>query len=125
MQDTLAVWCVILGGVMVWIPALLLVLMVVMSRTEVDWDRHPWAFWLLILLVAALRVWYAPAVVFTLGSLLLAYGVAALAHASRPATLSAMGIALLCSILLWGGVYLVRMLHERRRRGRPPHEITC
>lgn len=113
MQDTLAVWCVILGGVMVLIPALLLVLMVVMvvmSRTEVDWDRdwdrHPWAFWLLILLGAALRVWYAPAVVFTVGSLLLAYGVAALAHASRPATLSAMGIAVLCSLLLWRWMYV-------------------
>jgi hypothetical protein len=62
--------------------------------------------------------------VFTLGSLLLAYGVAALAHASRAATLSAVGIALLCSILLWGGGYLVRILQDRRRRGRSPTETA-
>ena len=44
--------------------------------------------------------------------MLLAYGVAALAHASRPAALSAVGIALLCSILVWGW-YLVRILTRR------------
>jgi hypothetical protein len=50
--------------------------------------------------------------------LLLAYGVAVLAHASRPATLSAVGIALLCSVLLWGW-YLMRILTDSRR-GQPP-----
>jgi hypothetical protein len=67
---------------------------------------------LTFLLAAAFRVWYAPPGSFTVGSLLLAYGEATQAHASRPAAFSAVGIALLCSILLWGW-YLVRILTRR------------
>jgi hypothetical protein len=92
-----------------------------------DWDRHPRAIIVLILVVAALaalRFRYSPPALCTVGSLLLAYGVAALAHASRATTLSAMGIALLCSILLWGGLYLVRIRQERRRRGSSPPETV-
>jgi hypothetical protein len=125
MQTTLAVLCVLLGGVLVLIPVLFLVLLSMMSGDAVD--RHPRAVMVLILLVAvlaALRSRYAPSVLFTVGSVLLAYGVATLAHASRAATLSAMGIALLCSFLLWGGMYLVGILQERRRRDRSPTETV-
>ncbi len=110
MENTLAVWCVILGGVMVLIPVLVLVLLFV---TGADWNRHPRAVVLLFLMTAALRRWYGPQVLFTVGSLLLAYGVATLAHASHSATLSAVGIALLCSILFWGWC-LVRIPTRRR-----------
>jgi hypothetical protein len=68
---------------------------------RVDWERHPRIFVLTALLAAAFRVWYTPPASFTPGSLLLAYGVTTLAHASRPATLIALGIALVCSLLLW------------------------
>jgi hypothetical protein len=119
MQNTLAVFFVILGGVMVLVPVLFLVLLLTMPG--VDWDRHPRAFVLTFLLAATFRVWYTPPASVTVGSLLLAYGVAA--HASRPATLTAVGIALLCSLLLWGW-YLMRLLQERRRRDGPPHEIV-
>jgi hypothetical protein len=124
MQTTLAVLCVLLGGVLVLIPVLFLVLLLVMPRR---WDRPPLAVMVLILLVAAfaaLRSRYSPSVVFAVGSVLLAYGLAGLAHASGAVTLSAMGIALLCSILLWGGLYLVGTLQERRRRGRFPTETV-
>ena len=124
LQTTLAVLCVLLGGVMVLIPVAFLVSLSVMSGAALD--RHPRAVIVLILLMAvlaALRFRYSPPVLFTVGSLLLAYGVAELAHASRAATLSALGIALLCSILLWGGLYLVGML-QRRRRGRSPTETV-
>jgi hypothetical protein len=116
-----AVLIVILGGVMVLVPVLFLVLLL----TEIDWDRRPRAVIVLILLIAvfaAIRVRYSPPALFTVGSLLLAYGAATLAYVSRAATLSAVGIAPLCSILLWGGLYLVRILQERRRRGRSPTE---
>ena len=119
---TLAVLFAILAGALLLIPVLFLVLAFTVFRG--DWEKHPRALGLFFLLVFILRVWYAPPALFTVGSLLLVYGVAALAHASRTATLSAMGIALLCSILLWGGLYLVRIVQERRRRGRPPHEIV-
>jgi hypothetical protein len=115
MGNTLAVLFVILGGVLVLIPVFFVVVLIRM----LDWDRHPRAFILTAVLAAVFRGgWYMPPAVFTVGSLLLAYGVAALAHASRAATLSAVGIALLCSILVWGW-YLVRIL-IRRRPGQPP-----
>lgn len=122
MENTLAALFVILGGVMVLVPVLFVVLLFV--GLGGDWERHPLPVVLFFLLAAVFRVWYMPPTSFTVGSLLLAYGVTALAHASRAATLIAMGIALLCSILLWGW-YLVPRLHERRRRGRSPNEIVC
>ena len=64
--------------------------------------------------MAALRVWYSPPGFFTVGSVLLAYGVAAMAHASHRATLSAEDIALLGCILL-RELYVVRILQDRRR----------
>jgi hypothetical protein len=109
--NTLAVMCVILGGVMVLIPVLFVVLFV---TTGLDWERHPRAVIVLILLLAALRFRYSAPGLFPVGPLLLAYGAVTLAHASRAATLSAVGIALLCSILVWGW-YLVRILHNRRK----------
>lgn len=111
MENTLAVLCVTLGGVMVLVPVLFVVLLFV--GLGGDWERHPLPVVLFFLLAAVFRVWYTPPASFTVGSLLLAYGVAALAHASHPATLSAVGIAVLCCILVWGW-YLVRILIGRR-----------
>jgi hypothetical protein len=122
MQTTLAVLCLLLGGVMVLIPVAFLVSLSVMSGVALD--RHPRIVVVVILLMAilaALRFRYSPPVLLLVGSLLLVYGVATLAHASHTATLSALGIALLCNILLWGGLYLVGIL-QRRRRGRSPTE---
>jgi hypothetical protein len=122
MEHTLvAALIVILGGVMVLIPVLFLVLLSVMSGDAMD--RQPRAVVLLILLVGILAVFrfrYSLHVLLTVGSVLLAYGVATLADASRAATLMALGIGLLCSILLWGGWYLVQVLRGWRRRGKPP-----
>jgi hypothetical protein len=119
MENTLAVLCVILGGVMILAPVLLLVLLL-LAMPRVDVERVPRAVVLLFLLLVFIfrGGWYTLPASFTVSSMLLTYGVAALAHASRPATLSSVGIALLCSILLWGW-YLVRILTDRRR-GRPP-----
>jgi hypothetical protein len=128
MENTLAVVCVLLGGVLVLTPALFLFLLLVWPTF--DLGRHTPALALLILLVipfAALRArlgGFTFPGVFSAGSLLLTYGVAALAHASRAATLSAVGIALLGSIVLWGGLYLVRIFQVRRRRGRSPTETA-
>jgi hypothetical protein len=121
MEHTLAVLCGILGGVLVLRPVLFEVLLLTMPG--VDWERHPRNFLVTALLAAAFRVWYTPPASFTVGSVL-AYGVTTLAHASRPATLIALSIVLLCSLLLWRR-HLVWILHERRRRGRPPNEIVC
>jgi hypothetical protein len=98
---------VLLGGVMVLIPMLFLILPVVMPRT--DWERHPHIVIVTALMTAALHVWYSPPGLLTIGSVLLAYGVAVLAHASRAATRSAVGIALLGSILL-GSILLGSIL---------------
>jgi hypothetical protein len=119
MENILAVLCVMLGGVMALAPVLLLVLLL-LAIPRVDVERVPRGVVLLFLLLVFIfrGGWYTLPASFTVGSLLLAYGVAALAHASRPATLSAVGIALLCSILLWGW-YLVRILTDPRR-GWPP-----
>jgi hypothetical protein len=127
MEHTLiAVVSVMLGGVMVLIPVLFLVLLSGLSGS--NWDRHPRAVVVLILLVAvlfALRSRYALYVLSIVGSVLLAYGVAALANASRAATLRALGIGLLCSILLWGGFYLVQVLRRlAQKRQAPPSETV-
>lgn len=120
MENILAGLCVILGGVMVLAPVLLLVLLLLAMPRVVDVERVPRAVLLLffVLVLIFRGGWYTLPASFTVGSFLLAYGVAILAHASRPATFSAVGIALLCSILLWGW-YLMRILADPRR-GQPP-----
>jgi hypothetical protein len=122
METTRAVLCVLLGGVMVLIPVLFLVLLLVMPGT--DRERHPRIVIVTALMAAALRVWYAPPGLFTIGSLLLAYGVAALVHASRAATRSAVGSILLWAASCCGGSSLCGYSSAADEAG-PPNEIVC
>jgi hypothetical protein len=86
-----------------------------------NWTRRETLVFFLLVLLAGARARYWLPGVFMAGSLLMACGMAVLTHASPPATLLAVGIALLASGVLWW-LYFLRWRVRRwpRQRAAPP-----
>lgn len=130
MQKTHGVLLLLLGGVLLLLSGLVIAVVTgpTLHTDEFDkkgfgdnWTRRETFVFFLMVLFAAARPGYWLPGVFIAGSLLMAYGIAVLTHAAPPATLLALGIALLASSAFWW-LYFLRWSVRRwpKQRAAPP-----